>query len=377
MACGSRPDLQQLLQLCRVAQLSVSTLPAVADLVPQYDQHAPSEDLSVLWSQSAAASLFGSVPAPLRLQLPQGCTLCVLDVDTSRTSAGIEVDDRALLAITSSCPFLRCLKITALLRFGQDAGASLRTMQQLQELHLRDTREQAVQHLLKLAAAAPEDDQEEMRHVMRRLLDRTYFVVSLAAFVVSDLFKHHKFYRRGALLAIHALALPTTAALTSCLVPEQHWKAALLCWASVRLAGRAPFVLRPCWLPPTLQLLHLEGCVVESHKRCRSCSSRQDGIAGLQLPQRGAGHASCSAGASSSAGSDGRRLLAAVRMEIRAGRKLGVFPRFSGLVSKVLLRPFVPFVVTLCARAGVRWALRQQFAHRPALVARPARGTGK
>jgi hypothetical protein len=64
-----------------------------------------------------------------------------------------------------------------------------------------------------------------------------------------------------------------------------------------------------------------------------------------------------------SSSSTAAELLAAVRREIRAGRKEGLYPTMWGVVGKLLLGPVLPFAVTVAARAGILWLLRGNTQH--------------
>lgn len=379
--CGCRADLQALLQQCRPKQLTLRTVPAITDALRLIEYDMYSEDQ---FDRVAEAVFGGVLPGALRLQLPLGTSLRTLVIDTRGTAAGVEVDDRAILAITSSCRQLASLQVTAVLRFGHAGGVSVAGLRDLRQLSLFDTRFEAVNFLLKLAADAPADDHlQEMRRLMARLLHCTYFGVSAGGFLIAAVLRGHRYLRAATLLGLAALALPVTAACAAETVPMQQWSAARLCVLAVKLAGSAPFVVRRCWLPPQLEQLHLRGCVLRCHMHCNNCGrqavqarqqslqvtveevSSSNGSSGCGADDGGPGEPRGGGGGSSS--SRGRSLQAIVRHRILRGQQLGYYPSLSGLIRKVLLAPCVPFIVTVAARAGIVWLLgrRRQAAHVP------------
>lgn len=293
----------------------------------------------------------------------------MLEIDTARTLAGVEVDDKTLLAISRNCRRLETLQIRARLRFGADGGSALRSLHSLQQLLLWDWRWQSVCFLLLLAADAPEDDMPEIRRIMSRMLQRTYYCVSVGGFAIAAALRGRTVLRAAALLGMAALALPVTAVCASGTVPLQHWQAARLCAAAAQRASRPAFVVRPCWLPPQLRELQLHECVLRCHKHCLSCSRSCDRQASSQLQvevlpahcdlpdNRHAGHCSNRGGvwdrSSINSSIDKLQSRAAVRRLIRAGRQEGLYPNLWGLVARVLLAPCLPFAVTVAARAGL------------------------
>jgi hypothetical protein len=366
-------DLKPLLQLWSPQQLTVITLPAITDALQL--SAGNSSLLGRYYFQVSAALFAGAIPGPLRVEFPLGSSLRVLEIDTSRTCAGVEVDDRTLLSISRSCKQLESLQVRALLRFGADGGAALRSLQNLRQLLLWDRRWQSVFFLLLLAADAPEDDMPEMRRIMSRMLQRTYYCVSVGGFAIAAALKGRTVLRAAALLGMAALALPVTAVCASGTVPLQHWQAARLCAAAAQRASRPPFVVRPCWLPPQLQQLQLHDCVLRCHKHCPNCSRSldQQAISQLQVVELPA-HCDSSdnklVSHRSSRGvwdrssihsvSDKLQPRAAVRQLIRAGRQEGLYPNLWGLVARVLLAPCLPFAVTVAARAGLILLLRRK-----------------
>jgi hypothetical protein len=337
-----------------------------------FDKATGRSQLGSYWFQVSAAYCAGAIPGAVRLPLPLGLSLRVLRIDTSRTAAGVEVDDQTLRAISITCKQLQVLEIRALLHFGAIGGAELHSLPCLQQLLLWDLRWQSVQVLMQLAANAPEDDMPDFRRVMLRLVQRTYFCFSACSFVITAALRGHVMLRTAALGGMVALALPVTAACSSTLVPLQDWQAARLCAAAVQSAGRPPFVLRACWLPPRLQRLQLHDCALRRHWRCPACNSSvalQDArqLQVEQLLAEGDSANSTPGGWSSNASK--LDTGAAVRREIRSGRRDGLYPSLWGLLGKVLLAPAVPFAVTVAARAGLIWLAE----HR---VVRPLRGDG-
>lgn len=356
---GCWVQVAPLLSLCSPRELSIATLPAITDGL--FDRATGRSQLGRYWFQVSAAYCAGAIPGAVRLSIQLGCSLRVLSIDTSRTGAGVEVDDQTLRAISLSCKQLQILEIKALLQFGAIGGAELRSLPCLQQLLLWDLRWQSVKFLMQLAADAPEDDMPDLRRVMSRLLQRTYFCFSTGGFAIAAALRGHRTLRAAALIGMAALALPVTAACASGTIPLQDWQAARLCAAAAQRAGRPPFVLRPCWLPPSLQRLQLHDCVLRCHRRCPACDSSvalQDARQ-LQVEQLSAQEdATDSTGGSRSGSASKLGTHAAVRREIRSGRRDGLYPRLWGLVGKVLLAPVVPFAVTVAARAGLVWLLR-------------------
>lgn len=358
--CGCWVDLQGLVQQCSPETLTVFTLPAVTDAL----QHGYSScsALGRYWFQVAIAFFAGATPAALRMQLPAGLNLRVLNIDTTRTCAGLEVDDRALLTISSNCRQLQTLQVKALLRFGDDGGAALLSMQDLQQLQLWDLRWNHVYFLLQLAADAPGDDRRALRRCMSTRLQRIYYAVSIGGFAIAAALRGHRVLRAAALLGMAALALPATAACSGMLIPLQEWQAARLCAAAARRAGQPAFAVRPCWLPASLQRLQLHDCVLRCHRHCPACRSSRtqqqcDHLhVELLLAQEGP-----------PTSRPRRNLLlgerqlvskAAVTRVIREGQRRRWLPSLRGLVGQVLLAPCVPFAVTLAGKVGLSWFLQ-------------------
>lgn len=363
---GCWADLKPLLQLWSPQQLTVCTLPAITDALQLSSRN--SSLLGRYYFQVSAALFAGAIPGSLRVDFPLGSALRVLEIDTARTLAGVEVDDKTLLAISRNCRRLETLQIRALLRFGADGGSALRSLHSLQQLLLWDRRWQSVCFLLLLAADAPEDDMPEMRRIMSRMLQCTYYCVSVGGFAIAAALRECTVLRAAALLGMATLALPVTAVCASGTVPLQHWQAARLSAAAAQRASRPPFVVRPCWLPPQLRELQLHDCVLRCHKHCLSCSRSCDRQASSQL-QVEVLPAHCDAPDNRHAGQCSNRGVwdrssingssyklqsrAAVRRLIRAGRQEGLYPHLWGLVARVLLAPCLPFAVTVAARAGL------------------------
>lgn len=371
VSCGCFVDLQPLLQLCCPERLTLATLPAITDALHRAGW------LGRYVSHVSIAYLTGAIPAPLRVQLPVGASLRELQIDTTRTGAGIEVDDRALLAITSSCRQLQRLRIKARLTFGHDAGTALRGLQDLRELLLWDTRWQSVQFLLRLAADASQADTwPEMRHAMQRILRRLYYCVTCGGFAVEAVLRGRRVLCTLAWVGIAALALPVSTAATTAAMPVHEMQAARMCAAALRTARRQPFLVRPCWLPASLRLLQLHDATLRCHRHCAGCSclALQSGsvprqavqqlqVVQLQIQEEISGirfDHDCSSRESinGSSSSTAAELLAAVRREIRAGRREGLYPTMWGVVGKLLMGPVLPFAVTVAARAGILWLLR-------------------
>jgi hypothetical protein len=271
------------------------------------------------------------------------------------------VDDQTLRAISIGCKQLQILEIRALMHFGAVGGAELRSLPCLQQLLLWDLRWQSVQFLMQLAADAPEDNMPDLRRALSRLLQRTYFCFTAGGFCIKAALWGHRTLQYAALVGMAALALPFTTACATGTIPLQDWHAARLCAAAAQSAGRPPFVLRPCWLPPSLQRLQLYDCVLRCHRRCPACNSSvalQD-TRQLEVEQLSADAGTAdSTGGGSSASRLGTR--AAVRREIRSGRRDGLYPSFWRLAGKLLLAPAVPFAVTVAARAGLLWLIDQR-----------------
>lgn len=379
LSCGCRADLQPLLQLCCPEQLTIATLPAITDALwaaHTWHQH-PSVGQYLL--QTGNAFLTGAIPVPLRVKLPVGASLRVLHIDTTRTCAGMEFDDRALLDLTSSCQQLQVLRVRALLCFGQDAGPALRRLQGLQELQLSDVRWQSVQSLLLLAAEASQiTDSDEMREVALQLLRWLSFCITSGGFAVEATLRGHRVWRGLAWVAMTALALPVSTAATAAAVPVHKVLAARLSAAALRAARRETFVVRPCWLPHSLRLLQLQDATLRCHRHCMGCAcSVAQGshpprlhVVQLQVQHDFAGthrlqHSSGASWGSSTGGSSSgaAALLAAVKRELKAGRRQGLYPRLWGVVSRVMLVPLVPFAVAVTARAGVRKLLTPSGRH--------------
>ncbi|WIA37944.1 hypothetical protein OEZ86_001321 [Tetradesmus obliquus] len=152
--CGASCDLMDILQHAAPVELALVTLPSLVDVLP-----------TLGWPLQVAAASPG--PAKLRVNFPaeQCSSLGSLYINTAHTRAGMVIDDKLLISISSSCPNLRCLKLKGVLGFSSSGGEAMRTgLSKLQVLSLRDTRRQALQQLARLAVAAdsaiePDEDQ--------------------------------------------------------------------------------------------------------------------------------------------------------------------------------------------------------------------------
>jgi hypothetical protein len=369
---GRCEDLCPLLQLCQHTHLTLTSVPAVSDALQRTRQCELGglPWLEKLWFDVSKDVLAGAIPGALRLQLPVSSTLRVLHIDCARTDAGVELDDRALLTITTSCQHLRDLKVRALLTFGDNAGASLRNLHELQGLMLWDTRWQTVWAMLRLAACGLYDvaHEPELQQTAYWQLQRAYYTTSATAIFAAAASGGDLASIAGAVLGLAAVTLPTIVKCWQVLIPRQSWQAGQLCALAAGKARQAAFAVRPCWLPLQLRVLQLHDCALCCHKGCGRCHAQQgqpqQQLLVQQLPLQFrpdwaastlASSSSYSKSSSSSVdGLDAASMRAAVLDHLDAGRRSGLYPVLWQLARRVILSPVVPFAVTALARICLR-----------------------
>jgi hypothetical protein len=213
-----------------------------------------------------------------------------LYINTSHTRSSMVVDDELMVAISNSCPNLRVFKLKAVLGFSSCGGGAMHSgLSKLQVLVLHDKRQQALQQLSKLTAAAasavePADSREQrlrQLHVEKANLRACCFALGCSLSLLRVRRKAIAWPAK-ALSGLLLMGVPITA----CdLLQHLAWRlqqqiAGQLCDSACGLAD-VPHVMC-CWLPPQLELLDLEGCsfMCQRGHRCFNSSSSSSGGGG-------------------------------------------------------------------------------------------------
>jgi hypothetical protein len=200
-----------------------------------------------------------------------------MNIDTSRTRAGMVIDDKLMISISSSCPNLRLLNLKGVLRLSSSGGEALRIgLRKLQVLRLHDTQRQAVQQLARLAAAtgAAAEPAQELELRLQQLHAAEEDLEVLCCLLLASSMSFARVRHRVArwLAAVVSSVTLAAAPLTVCeVLMHAAWRrqqqVAKQLHDSACGLQKLPRIMC-CWLPPQLDLLQLAGCCLDRHKSC-------------------------------------------------------------------------------------------------------------
>jgi hypothetical protein len=270
--CSASCDLTDTLQHAAPAELVPVTVPSLIDVLPALD-----------WPLDLAAASPG--PAKFRVNFPAAAcsSLESMCIDTSRTRAGMIIEDKLMISISSSRPNLQWLKLKGVLRFSSSGAEAMRSgLSKLQVLRLHDAQRQAVQQLARLAAAtgaAAEPAQEsELRLQQLHAAEEDLEVLCCLLLASSMSFSRVRHRVARWLAAVVSSMTLAAAPLAVCevlmhAVWTRQQQVAKQLYDSACGLRQLPRVIC-CWLPPQLELLQLAGCFLDCHKsRCCQCSA--------------------------------------------------------------------------------------------------------